>query len=62
MTDSYKPDRFYPGRCIECICGIENDRGIWCVRLRKIPSPKEVKRCRKFCPKVILDDVIEEYK
>jgi len=62
MADSYKPGRFYPAKCMECICGIENDRGIWCVRLKKIPTPREVKRCRKFCPKVILDDVIEQYK
>ena len=61
MAGGYKPERFYPGKCMECICGIEN-KGIWCVRLRKIPTPREVKRCRKFCPKVILDDVIEQYK
>ena len=46
---------------MDCICGIENGRGIWCVRLKKIPTHREVKLCRKFCPKIILDDVIGEY-
>jgi len=57
MAGGYHPNRPLPGKCMECICGIENDRGIWCVRLKKIPTPTEVRRCRKFCPKVILDDV-----
>jgi len=56
MAGSYRPEGAFPVKCRECICGIQNDRGIWCARLKKIPSPKEVKRCRTFCPKVILDD------
>jgi hypothetical protein len=58
MAGSYKPERFHPEKCMECICGIQNDRGgIWCVRLRKIPTPVEVRRCRKFCPLEILDGI-----
>jgi len=41
---------------MECLCGIQNDRGTWCAVLKKIPTTKEVKRCRRFCPKAILDD------
>ena len=57
MAGSYKPERSHAGKCMECICGIENDRGIWCVRLKKIPTPGEVRRCRKFCHKEILDRI-----
>ncbi|RKY12785.1 MAG: hypothetical protein DRP65_00250 [Planctomycetota bacterium] len=56
MSGSYRPESPYPAKCKECICGIENDRGIWCAVLKKIPSSREVKQCRRFCPKVILED------
>jgi len=55
MAGSYRPEHHRPRKCSDCICGIENDRGIWCVRLKKIPSEREVRQCRRFCPKVILD-------
>jgi len=57
MAGSYKSNDSGHRKCKECICGIQNDRGIWCARLKKIPSFREVKRCRHFCPKVILDEI-----
>ena len=59
MSGSYRPEGSSQVKCIECICGIENGRGIWCAVLKKIPSSKEVKRCRRFCPKVILEDAAD---
>jgi len=56
MAGSYKSEDPYPAKCEGCICGIENGRGIWCAVLKKIPSSKEVKQCRRFCPKSILED------
>ena len=56
MAGSYRPGDSGPRKCRECICGIENDRGIWCAKLKRIPAPREVKRCRHFCPKALLDD------
>ena len=46
MARNYTLERHQNGKCMGCICGIENGRGIWCVRLKKIPTPTEVKRCR----------------
>jgi len=57
MAESYKPDHPYSTKCAECICGIENGRGIWCVRLKKIPTRTEIRRCSKFCPRVIIEGV-----
>jgi len=57
MAGSYKLEGAFPGKCKECICGIENGGGIWCAILKKIPTPREVKRCRHFCPKVILENL-----
>ena len=57
MSGSYRPEGSYQLKCTECICGIENGRGIWCARLKRIPTPGEVKRCRNFCPREILDEV-----
>jgi hypothetical protein len=59
MSGGYAPPRPRPAKCAQCICGIENDRGIWCARLKKIPTPAEVKRCRRFCPKAILENGID---
>ena len=56
MPGSYQPDRPQPRKCQQCICGIQNDRGIWCAKLKHIPTRREVKRCRHFCPKALLDD------
>jgi len=55
MAGSHDSHSHRPANCRECICGIENDRGIWCAKLKRIPSRRQVKRCRHFCPKVILD-------
>jgi len=57
MAGSYRPEKAGSAKCRECICGIENDRGIWCARFKKIPGVREVKRCRHFCPKAILNNV-----
>jgi hypothetical protein len=57
MAGSYQNDRQFPAKCRECICGIENGRGIWCARLKKIPNEREVRRCRHFCPRAILERV-----
>jgi hypothetical protein len=59
MSGSYRPEGSFPAKCTECVCGIENGRGIWCAILKRIPSPKEVKRCRRFCPRVILYDLVD---
>ena len=59
MASSYRPDRPRPAKCRECICGIENDRGIWCATLKRIPTVRQVKRCRRFCPKAILEDACD---
>jgi len=56
MAGSHGPEQTKHGKCMECLCGIQNDRGTWCVVLKRIPTTKEVKRCRRFCPKAILDD------
>jgi hypothetical protein len=56
MTGSHPQGVPCPAKCRQCICGIQDDRGIWCARLKKIPTPWEVKRCRRFCPKAILND------
>jgi hypothetical protein len=57
-TKSRNNDTF-PKKCMRCICGIENDRGIWCARLKRISGESEVRKCRRFCSKEILDDVVE---
>ena len=57
MRFKFRNNDTFPKKCMQCICGIENDRGIWCARLKKIPASKEVKRCRQFCPKEILNEV-----
>jgi len=49
-------ERMHPRRCAECICGIRNETGIWCVRLKRVPTPEEARRCPYFCPKAILDE------
>jgi hypothetical protein len=61
MAGSHRPGNRFPKKCSECLCGIENTRGIWCARLKKIPTEREVKRCRRFCPKSILEKA-ERYK
>jgi hypothetical protein len=54
MAGSYRPESPRSGECRDCICGIENDEGIWCLKLKKIPSPGEVESCRHFYSKTML--------
>ena len=57
MAGSYRNEHQFSVKCRECICGIENGRGIWCARLKKIPNDHEVRRCRHFCPRALLDGI-----
>lgn len=43
-------------KCRQCICGIETDDDIWCAVLKRIPSRKDAKRCRRFCPRALLEE------
>lgn len=56
MSGSNEPHGPSQVKCRECICGIETNDEIWCAVLKRVPSREEVKRCRRFCPKVILED------
>jgi len=55
MTGSHLQVRLAPVKCRECICGIQQNSGIWCALMKKTPSAREVELCRSFCPKAILD-------
>ena len=59
MTGSHPSPCSQAPRCQECLCGIENDHGIWCAHLKRIPRPREVRRCRHFCPEVILNETYD---
>lgn len=38
-------------KCLGCVCGIENQDGIWCARLKKVPTSKQTGDCRSFAPR-----------
>src|SRR4030042_1137836 len=55
MTGSPLEVRLAPGKCRECLCGIQESTGIWCALVKKTRSAREVELCRRSCPKAILD-------
>ena len=42
-------------KCLDCVCGIETEDGIWCVRFKGVPSKDMANKCQNFLPRGICE-------
>ena len=42
-------------KCADCICGIVTPEGVWCARLKRCPTEKDVAECEDFVPREFIE-------
>jgi hypothetical protein len=38
-------------KCLHCICALETNEGLWCIKLRCIPTKETIQKCKNFVDK-----------
>jgi len=38
-------------RCLRCVCALENEEAVWCVKLKRAPTNRDAKDCPFFVAK-----------